>query len=58
MEQERIPPETETKLQAVESDLQRFRETGNPQCLYYAFPRLQMLIERTRHQWEPEVDGR
>jgi len=58
MEQSRIPPEAECKLQSVERDIQKCRETGNPQHLYYAQTRLAHAVETLRHQWDPETDAK
>jgi len=54
----KLPKDVEAKLQSVESDLQYFRETGDPKYLHYAEPKLQKLIGMQRSQWTPEVDAK
>jgi len=53
-----LPRDVEAKLQSAENDLQHFRETGNPQFLHYAEPKLEKLIEMQRPEWTPEVDAK
>jgi len=54
----KLPSDVEAKLQSAENDLQHFRETGNPQYLYYAKPKLDTLIEMQYPEWTPEVDAK
>jgi len=51
-----LPRDVEAKLQSAEDDLQHFRETGNPQHLYYAEPKLRELTEMQRLEWTPDVE--
>jgi len=53
---DKLPRDVEAKLQAAENDLQHFRESGNPQFLYYAEPKLRELTEMQRLEWTSDAE--
>jgi len=56
VEQQPLPLDVELKLQSAERDLQRIRETTNPQYAYYAQQRLIYIVEILQYNWKPETD--
>ena len=51
-----VPLDVDCKLQSAERQIQRCRETGNPQHLYYAQQSLIRAVEDLGPQWSPETD--